>query len=278
MDPEINENIAKLMDEGPTLLMTYGTQIVMALLIFFIGKWLAKLLSNFLEKTMNARGVDKTIGKFTKNIVYYLAVVVVIVATLGEIGVQTASFVAIIGAAGLAVGLALQGSLSNFAAGVLLIMFRPIRVGDFVEAGGTAGVVNEISIFSTIFKTGDNKTVIVANSDIMGGVITNYSLEKTRRVDLDIGVSYEANLQQVRDELQSLISEEERVLPDKDVLIAVKSLGDSAVVFVVRIWVNSGDYWPVYFSMLEKVKNRFDEKGIGIPYPQMDVHVKELAK
>lgn len=278
MREELQEGVEKLWHQAPELAMTWGTKIIMAIVIFILGKWLAKLLSGFIEKGMEARNVDKTIVRFTRNIIYYLMVTIVIIAALGEIGVQTASFVAVVGAAGLAIGLALQGSLSNFASGVLLIIFRPIRVGDYVEAAGTGGTVYEISLFTTTFKTPDNKTVTVSNKDIFDGNIVNYSIEPTRRVDFKIGVSYDANLQATRDVLQKIADEEERILRDKDVVIAVGELGDSSVVFFFRIWVNTPDYWPVYFATMEKVKNRLDEAGIGIPYPQMDVYVKELAK
>ncbi|VUD64644.1 Small-conductance mechanosensitive channel [Thalassocella blandensis] len=278
MRDEIQQGIENLWQQAPELAMTWGTKIIMAIVIFIIGKWLARLITGVIEKGMNARSVDKTIVRFTRNIVYYLMVTIVVIAALGEIGVQTASFVAVVGAAGLAIGLALQGSLSNFASGVLLIIFRPIRVGDYVEAGGTGGTVYEISLFTTTFKTPDNKTVTVSNKDIFDGNIVNYSIEPTRRVDFKIGVSYDANLQATREVLQKIADEEERVLKDKDVVIAVGELGDSAVVFYFRLWVNTPDYWPVYFATMEKVKNRLDEAGIGIPYPQMDVYVKELAK
>lgn len=278
MNFDIDASVHKLIDNGPALLMMYGTKVVMAIIIFFVGKWLAKAIANVIQKAMNARGVDVTISKFTKNIVYYAVCVVVIVAALGQLGIQTASFVAIIGAAGLAVGLALQGSLSNFASGVLMILFRPIRVGDYVEAGGTAGTVNEISIFNTIFKTPDNKTVIVSNSDIMGGVITNYSMESTRRVEIKVGVSYSSSIPKVKEALKVIAEEEERILKDKDITIAVSELADSAVVFVFRVWVNKADFWPVTFDLNEKIKIRFDEKGIAIPFPQMDIHVDMLEK
>lgn len=270
-------NFESIMEQAPELLITYGTKIVLALVIFIIGKWLAKLVSGLLEKGMNARSVDKTITVFVRNIVYYIFVVMVVIAALGQLGVQTASFVAIIGAAGLAVGFALQGSLANFAAGVMLILFRPCKVGDFVEAGGAAGSVSDISIFATTILTGDNKTITVANSAIMGGNIVNYSTQSERRIDMVVGVSYDADLQQVKDELKAMAAADSRVLTTKDVTIAVAELADSSVNLVFRPWVNSGDYWPTKFDLTEKIKNRFDELGIGIPYPQMDVHVNQAA-
>lgn len=201
----------------------------------------------------------------------------VVIAALGQLGVQTASFVAIIGAAGLAVGFALQGSLANFASGVLLILFRPIKVGDYVEVAGTSGTVKEISIFSTILLTPDNKTVISSNSAVMGGNIINYSTEKTRRVDLVVGVSYSSDLALVKSELEAIAQSDDRILKDKDWTIGVSELADSSVNFVFRVWVNTPDYWAVYFYLNEAVKTNFDKKGIEIPFPQMDVHLDKQA-
>jgi len=270
-------NLEEMMEQAPELMILYGTKSVLALVIFFIGKWIAKFITGLLEKGLNSRSIDKTITIFVRNIVYYILIVVILIAALGQVGVQTASFVAIIGAAGLAVGLALQGSLANFAAGVLLILFRPCRVGDFVEAGGAMGVVSDISIFATTILTPDNKTITVANASIMGNNIVNYSNQPTRRIDMVVGVSYEANLQQVKDELKVLADADERVLKNIDVMIGVSELGNSSVNLVFRPWVNNSDYWPTKFDLTEKIKNRFAELGIGIPYPQMDVHLMQAA-
>jgi len=272
-----SDNMKEMMAQAPELLISIGTKLLLAIAIYIVGKWVAKVVSSFLQKTMTARGVDPTVGGFVKNIVYYVMFTMVIVAALGQLGVQTASFVAIIGAAGLAVGFALQGTLSNFASGVLLILFRPFKQGDFVEAGGTMGVINEISIFSTILKTPDNKTVIVANSAITGANITNYSTEAERRVDITVGVGYDADLAVVKQQLQAIAAAESRILQDKDITVAVGELADSSVNFVFRVWVKSGDYWGVFFDLNEKIKVTFDEKGIAIPFPQMDVHVVSNA-
>lgn len=272
----MEENIQNMLEKAPELLATYGIKILLAIVVFYVGKTIAKGLSNILGKTMGARGIESTVSSFIKNLAYYGMFTMVVVAALGQLGVQTASFVAILGAAGLAVGFALQGSLSNFAAGVLLILFRPFKVGDFVEAGGTAGVVREVSIFTTTLVSGDNKTIIVANGAVLGGNIINYSTQEERRIDLVIGVSYNSNLDQVKQELQKVINAEERVLKDKDVTIGVSALADSSVNLVVRPWVKTADYWPTHFALLENIKKRFDEVGIEIPYPQMDVHVNKL--
>lgn len=253
--------------------ISYGVKLVMAIVVYVIGKWLANIVASALEKGMSAKSVDPTVARFTRNIVYYALFAMVIVAALGQLGVQTASFVAIVGAAGLAVGFALQGSLANFAAGVLLILFRPFKAGDFVEAGGASGVVKEISIFSTILTTGDNKVVVIANNAVMGGNITNYSAMPTRRVDMVVGVGYSADLALVKQTLQELADADDRVLKDPAVTIAVSELADSSVNFVFRPWVNSSDYWGVFWAMNERIKIRFDELGIEIPFPQMDVHL-----
>jgi small conductance mechanosensitive channel len=269
----MNENIEELLQRAPEVIVTYGVKILLAFAVYIIGKWVARGISGLLEKGMKARNVDATIVSFTKNIVYYAMFTMVIIAALGQLGVQTASFVAIIGAAGLAIGFALQGSLANFAAGVLLILFRPFKLGDFVEAGGAAGVVKEVSIFSTILTTGDNKTVTISNSAVMGGNITNFSTQPERRVDFTVGVSYGADLDLVRKELTAIAKSDDRVIVDKGVTIGLAELADSSVNFAFRIWTKTENYWPLFFDTNEKIKKRFDEVGIEIPFPQMDVHV-----
>ncbi|MFT7389737.1 MAG: small conductance mechanosensitive channel [Candidatus Endobugula sp.] len=268
------EEVSSVISEYAIL---YGVKFVTAIIIYLVGKWVAGMLSNLIAKGLDKKGVDITLSKFMNNIVYYVLLIVVIIAALGQLGIQTASFVAIVGAAGLAVGLALQGSLANFAAGVLLILFRPIRVGDFVEVAGVAGSVSSISIFCTTLLTGDNKTVIIANGDVSGGNITNYSIEATRRIDLVVGVAYDANIEQVKNELKALAAADERILKDKEVTIGVVELAESSVNLVFRPWVNSADYWGVKFDLNEKIKQRFQEVGIGIPYPTMDVTVSKSA-
>lgn len=273
----MNEKIESLITNAPDLILTYGTKIILAIAVYIVGKWIAKGISNLILKGLTARNIDPTICQFTKNIAYYTLFTMVIVAALGQLGVQTASFVAIIGAAGLAVGFALQGSLANFASGVLLILFRPFKIGDYVEAGGAAGVVKEISIFSTIFTTPDNKTVIISNSAVMGGNIVNYSMQAERRVDFTIGVSYGADLDKVRTQLTIIATEDPRIIKEKDFTIGVSELADSSVNFVFRVWAKTEDYWAVYFDNLEKIKKRFDEENIEIPFPQVDVHLNQAA-
>jgi len=265
----------KIIENAPNLIVSYGIQLLLALLILVLGKWLVGIAANTIVNTMNKKNVDKTISNFVGSIARTVLLAVVVIASLGQLGIETASFVAIIGAAGLAVGFALQGSLSNFASGVLLILFRPIRSGDFVEVAGQAGVVNEVGIFSTIMKSGDNKVIIIPNSNIMGSNIINYSLEDTRRIDMVIGIAYDADIRKAKAVLEEIIAAEERVLTEPGTTIAVAELADSSVNLVFRPWVNAGDYWPTKFALLEAVKLRFDEENIGIPFPQVDIHLQK---
>lgn len=258
------------------LITAYGLDILAAIFIFFVGRWLARFIARATDTLMTKAGVDRAIISFVRNLVYAAMLVFVVIAALSKLGIQTASFIAVLGAAGLAVGLALQGSLSNFAAGVLLIVLRPFKEGDYIEAAGTAGIVEQIMIFATQLRTPDNKRIIVPNSGITGGNIINYSANSKRRVEIKVGVSYSADLKQVRSELQKLVDKESRILAGEDVTIAVSALGDSAVQFVVQIWVNAADYWPVFYAMNENIKNAFDVANISIPFPQLDLHVETV--
>jgi small conductance mechanosensitive channel len=222
---------------------------------------------------MEKRDVDPALTGFASSLLYSLLLVFVVIAAISELGIQTTSFVAILGAAGLAVGLALQGSLSNFASGVLIIMFRPFKIGDYVEAGGTAGVIKEISVLTTVLHTPDNKKIIVPNSSVMGGTITNYSATGTRRLDLKFGVSYSDDLNKVIKLLTEMVEADSRCLKDPAPTIAVLEHGDSSVNLVCRPWVATSDYWAVLFDFQKNVKLRFDEEGISIPFPQRDVHL-----
>jgi small conductance mechanosensitive channel len=251
--------------------------VVIAILIFYIGKWVVNLIVNGMLKAMRKGDMDKTLRRFIANLARMLLMLFVIIAAINQLGIQTASLIALVGAAGLAVGLALQGSLANFASGVLIVLFRPYKVGDFIEGGGIAGSVEEVQILTTVLKTGDNKRVIIPNSQIMGSTITNYSANDTRRVDLVVGVSYDDNLDQVRSELEKLVAADDRILDEPAVTIAVSELADSSVNFVLRPWVKTADYWGVYFGLTEAIKKRFDEVGISFPYPQQDVHVHNVS-
>jgi len=251
----------------------WGVHLIAAVAIFFIGKWIAKILTNLAKKAMNRAQVEDTLENFLGNMLYYTLMAAVIIATINQLGVQTTSLLAVVGAAGLAIGLALQGSLSNFASGVMIVAFRPYKVGDVIQAGGVTGNVEEVQIFTTIMKTPDNKRIIVPNSQIMAGEITNFSANPTRRVDLVAGCGYDDDLDKVRKVLEDIIAADDRILADPAPTIAVSELADSSVNFVVRPWVNSADYWGVYFDVTEKIKKRFDAEGISIPFPQRDVHV-----
>ncbi len=255
------------------LIQTYGIPLFWAIVIFVVGRFIARAISNSAAKAMTKAHVEETLIKFAKNMLYVALMVFVIIAAIGQMGIETTSFAAILAAAGLAVGLSLQGTLSNFAAGVLLIIFRPFKVGDFIDAGGVAGIVEEIQIFSTQMRSGDNKQIIVPNGQIMGSTITNFSTKPTRRLDLVIGVSYSDDLKKVRSVLEDILAKDERILPEPAPTIGVLELGDSSVNFAVRPWVNSGDYWPLLFDLQETIKVRFDQEGISIPFPQRDLHI-----
>lgn len=269
------ENVETILAQTQELLAVYGLKVIAALAILFFGRIVAGWMRKIAERMMTKGKTDPMIIGFVGSIIYVGLMVFVVLAALGQVGIQTTSFIAILGAAGLAIGLALQGSLANFAAGFLLIMFRPFKVGDFIEGAGISGAVESIQIFTTTLKTPDNKMVIVPNAKLMNDNITNYSAKETRRVDLTVGVSYDADLAQVKQILSDIASKDERVKSDPAPLIAVSELADNSVNLVMRVWTNTGDYWGVYFDCTEAVKLRLDEAGIGIPYPQRDVHLYE---
>jgi small conductance mechanosensitive channel len=279
VDTQIVDSISSVnswLTDNSDILIQYGVNIISAVLILFIGNMIVKAIANSVAKLLSKRDMDPAVVEFIHGLVRYLLFVIVLIAALGRLGVQTASVVAVIGAAGLAVGLALQGSLSNFAAGILIVSFRPFKSGDFVEVSGVAGIVEAIQIFQTVLKTGDNKMVVVPNGSIIGGAITNYSRHDTRRIDFTIGVSYDADLKLTKEVLQKVVEADSRVLLDKGVTIGVVALADSSVNFVVRPWVKTDDYWGVYFDLMQAIKEALDENNIGIPYPQMDVHLNKV--
>lgn len=251
----------------------YALNIAIAIVIFIVGKWLAKKIANFAKKMMlkNSK-FDETLANFLDDIIYYILIVVVVLTSLKQLGIDTTSFFAILGAAGLAVGLALKDSLGNFASAVMIILFRPFKVGDVINAAGVTGTVEEVSIFNTILKTPDNQKLIVPNGSITGGTITNINANPERRVDLLIGISYDDDIKKAKELLNSIVEADERVLTDKGITVAVSELADSSVNFVVRAWVNTEDYWGVKFDLTENIKLTFDKEGITIPYPQRDVH------
>ena len=257
------------------LLTVYGLKVIAAIVVFIVGRWIAKGLTGLAEKIMNKRKVDPTIVSFVANMTYIALLVFVVLAALGQLGIQTTSFIAVIGAAGLAIGLALQGSLSNFAAGFLMIIFRPFKVGDYIEGAGVAGTVETIHIFTTQLLTPDNKTVIIPNASLTAGNITNYTAKGTRRVDLLFGIGYGDDIDKAKKIMADILAKDERIFKNPAPKIALVELADSSVNFVVRPWVKADDYWDVYFELNENIKKSFDAEGISIPFPQRDVHVYE---
>jgi small conductance mechanosensitive channel len=263
----------KWMQTAQALLAEFGFKIIAAILIFVIGRWIAKRVQSGLERGMLKAHVDPVLVTFTVNMTFAALMVFVVLAALGQLGVQTTSFIAVLGAAGLAVGLALQGSLSNFASGVMIIIFRPFKISDYVEGGGVSGVVKAIHIFTTTLTTPDNKRVIVPNSKMMGDNITNYSAEGTRRVDLTASISYGDSIDKAKAALLDLLAKDPRVLKDPAPFVGVSAMAESSIDFAVRPWVKGEDYWDVFFALNEAIKKRFDADGLSIPFPQRDVHI-----
>ncbi|BAK72397.1 MAG: mechanosensitive ion channel family protein [Arcobacter sp.] len=281
MEKELEKNIETITkdissyipDNIVEIIGGYAFSLLMALLIFVIGKWFVNKIVSLLGKVLRkVNGMDETLVRFLENIVYYVLLIVVILTALGKLGVETTSFLAILGAAGLAVGLALKDSLGNFASGVMIILFKPFKVGDLVTAAGVTGSVSEVGIFNSVFITADNQKIIVPNGAITSGTITNVNAFDTRRVDLIVGISYDDDIKKAKDILTSIISSNEKVILDKGITVAVSELADSSVNFVVRAWTKTPDYWDVKFGLTETIKTTFDKEGISIPYPQQDVH------
>jgi len=253
----------------------WGMRILFALIIFVIGKWIVGKLTGLLKSAMTKRNVDPALITFLGSIIYYALIVIVVISAIEKLGVQTTSFIAVLGAAGLAVGLALQGSLSNFASGTLIILFRPFKIGDVIEAGGVLGVVEEIGVLATIMKSPDNKKIIVPNSEIMGGTITNITANPIRRIDLTFGVAYEDDVDKAKAVLMDEIKKNPKVLSDPAPQVELFELADSSVNFVVRPWVKTADWWSTRCELMMALKKRVDEEGLSIPFPQRDVHLRQ---
>lgn len=273
METDILSPLTQWFLNNQGFIFLYGVNIISALLTLIIGIYIARIISKTAFRLMSKRQVDSTVASFSVNMIKYLILSFVVIAALGRIGVQTASFVAVVGAAGLAIGLALQGSLSNFAAGVLLITFRPLKAGEYVEAGGAAGTIESVQIFNTILISPDNKMVVVPNNNVLSGNIINFTRTGKRRVDLTVGVSYSADLKKTREVLEAVLTNDSRVLDQPAWTIGVCALADSSVNFVVRPWVKSSDYWGAYFDLYERIKTSLDEAGVEIPFPQQDIHL-----
>jgi len=254
---------------------SYGIKVVAAIIILIVGRIVAGWARKLVVRLMGRSKVDKAIQGFVRGLVYYLIIIFTWIAVLGKFGVETASLVAVLGMAGFAVGFALQGSLSNFAAGVMLLIFRPFKIGDYVDIAGTAGTVTDLQLFVTILNTPDNVRIIVPNSNVFGNIIKNYSAEDTRRVDLVVGIGYGSDMKKAEQVMREIVESDGRVLKDPATQIAVAELADSSVNFVLRPWVKKADYWEVKFDVTEKIKERFDAEGIEIPFPQMVVHRPE---
>jgi small conductance mechanosensitive channel len=268
------KEIDSYIEQGKIMAMDYLPKLAAALLVLVLGLWIINTFIRFMKKTMTKRGVDASLIPFTSSLINVVLKAMLLISVASMVGIQTTSFIAILGAAGLAVGLALQGSLANFAGGVLILLFKPFKVGDVIEAQGFIGSVRGIQIFNTIIYTPDNKKIIIPNGAISSGPITNYSAEEKRRVDMEFGIGYTDDIKKAKETLLKIISSDNRIISDPaEPFVAVKELADSSVNIVVRVWVNASDYWGVFFDMQENVKLTFDKEGISIPFPQRDVHL-----
>ncbi|NVK26063.1 MAG: mechanosensitive ion channel, partial [Gammaproteobacteria bacterium] len=263
----------KVVNQFTDIALTYGPKLVAAIIVLIVGSFIIRGITKGLDRVMSKSNMDASLKPFLSGIFNMLLKVMLVISVLGMIGIEMTSFIAILGAAGLAVGMALSGTLQNFAGGVMILLFKPFKVGDFIDAQGYAGTVKEIQIFNTFLKTADNKTIIIPNGGLATGSMVNFSTEPKRRVDWTIGVSYGENLDKAKGIMRELLAADERVLKDPDVFIAVAALADSSVNFTVRAWVQAEHYWPVFFAFQENVYNTFNERGVPIPFPQMDVHV-----
>jgi len=275
LDPD---TIQQLIEKGITLASVHGLNILFAILIFIVGRMIAKSITGMLQRLLIKSKVEQTLLTFLKNIAYYVMLTAVVIAALGQAGLNVTSFLAVLGAAGLAVGLALKDSLSNFAAGVMLILLKFFKKGDYVTAAGESGTVSSVNIFNTILTTPDNRMVVVPNSSILSNTIVNVTANDTRRVDMVMGIGYDDDLLKAKELLVKICAEEPRILDDPAPVVEVLELGDSSVNFAVRPWVKTSDYWGVYFAITERVKLLFDQEGISIPYPQRDVHIYQTEK
>jgi len=267
------EKINELLEKSPELIIKYGGQIVMAIIVLIIGLWIVKLIVKSLNKLMEKKGTDASLRPFLSSMASILLKVMVVITVMGMVGIQMTSFIAILGAAGLAVGMALSGTLQNFAGGVMLLIFKPFKAGDFIEAQGFMGTVSEIQIFNTILKTPDNKTIIIPNGGLSTGPMTNFSTEPTRRVDFSFGIGYSDDIDKARSVIDGLTKADSRIHKDPEPFIAVGELADSSVNFTVRVWSEAANYWGIHFDMIENVKKSFDKEGVSIPFPQTDVHL-----
>lgn len=266
-------DLEQILDQLTVIMIQYGPKLIGAIVVWIIGGWIVKVLTNAFGKMLDKKNTDASLKPFLKGIVGTLLKIMLVISVLGMLGIQMTSFIAILGAAGLAVGMALSGTLQNFAGGVMILLFKPFKAGDVIDAQGYLGSVSEIQIFNTILKTPDNKTVIIPNGGLATSSMVNYSTEKLRRVDWTIGIGYGDDADKAKTVIKRLCDEDPRILKDPELFIAVSELADSSVNFAVRAWVNSADYWGVFFDLNKKVYETFGNEGLNIPFPQMDVHV-----
>ena len=269
----LDMDTAEIINSITEIAADFGLRLFYAVLIIFGGRWVVKLLLKIIKSALEKTTVEETVRIFVANLLNTLLMVIIFIAAINQLGIETTSIIAMLGAAGLAIGLALQGSLANFAAGILIVMFRPYKVGDYIEAGSSGGTVLDIQIFSTVLKTPDNKVVVVPNGTIMDSSIINYTGQETRRVDIIASCGYDDDIDKVKDILKNILDQDERILEEPEPRIAVSELADNSINFIVRPWVKSSDVLSVKYSILEQIKKRFDAEGISIPYPQRDVHI-----
>lgn len=271
------ETVQELVKSGlnalSSLIFAYGPKLIGAIVVLIVGMWVIKFLTRLATKVMDKRNMDASLKPFFRSLINITLKTLLVISVLTMLGIAMTSFIAILGAAGLAIGMALSGMLSNFAGGVVLLVFRPFKVGDFIEAQGHSGTVQEIQIFNTVLKTPDNKTIIIPNGGLSTNSMTNFSTEARRRVDWVFGIAYGDDYNKAKNVIKSLCDSDTRILKDPEVFIALSELDDSSVNLVVRAWANSSDYWDIFFDMNEKVYKTFEKEGINIPFPQMDVHL-----
>lgn len=272
---KIMESISSISERIYDIIMTFGPKLVGAIITLLIGLWIIKILQKAVVKAFDKREMEPSLKGFLKSMIGMLLKILLIVSVVGMLGVEMTSFIAILGAAGLAVGMALSGTLQNFAGGVMILLFKPFKVGDFISAQGHMGSVNEIQIFNTILKTPDNKTIIIPNGGLSTSSMTNFSTEPRRRVDFVFGIGYGDDVDKAKKVLLDLINQDSRILKDPEPFVAVTELGDSSVNIVVRVWAEAANYWGIYFSLNENVYKTFDKEGLNIPFPQMDVHIQK---
>ncbi len=266
-------NTEEILKQLTEIAIEYGPKLLGAIAVWIIGGMVVRALTKGFSKMLDKRDTDASLKPFLKSLVGTLLKVMLVIAVLGMLGIEMTSFIAVLGAAGLAVGMALSGTLQNFAGGVMILIFKPFQVGDFIDAQGYTGTVSEIQIFNTILKTLDNRTIIIPNGGLSTSAMVNFSTEEKRRVDWTFGIGYGDDVDKAKAVIKELADADSRILKDPEVFIAVSELADSSVNFAVRAWVNAADYWDVFFTMNEKIYKTFDQKGLNIPYPQMDVHV-----